>query len=103
MNGAIGTRLPSHSRWVAAYSNNPACTLIRDLVLHPGNLCKSTLKDVHYVYRQPLQQLHIVIDEEMSIFWEPIRGSTSYTRLQLVPTELRDILFVAFHSNPMAS
>jgi hypothetical protein len=35
----------------------------------------------------------------MLIFREPIRGSASYTRLQIVPAELRDILFVAFHSN----
>jgi hypothetical protein len=37
----------------------------------------------------------------MLIFQEPIRGSTSYTCLQIVPAELRDILFVAFHSNPI--
>ncbi len=37
----------------------------------------------------------------MLIFWEPICGSTSYTRLQIVPAKLRDILFVAFHSNPI--
>jgi hypothetical protein len=101
VNGAIGSRLPSRSRWVDAYKNDPACTLIRNLVLHPGKICKSTLKDVHYVYRQPLRQLHIVIEDEMLIFREPICGSMSYTRLQIVPAELRDILFVAFHSNPI--
>jgi hypothetical protein len=42
-----------------------------------------------------------MIEDEMLIFWEPNRGSTSYTRLQIVPAELRDILFIAFHSNPI--
>ena len=37
----------------------------------------------------------------MLIFWEPIRGSTSYTRLQIVPRGLYDIIFIAFHSNPI--
>ena len=37
----------------------------------------------------------------MLILHEPIRGSTSYTRLQIVPVGLRDILFIAFHSNPI--
>jgi hypothetical protein len=37
----------------------------------------------------------------MLIFQELIHGSTSYTRLQIVPAELQDILFVAFHSNPI--
>jgi hypothetical protein len=74
VNGATGTRLPSHDWWVAAYENDAACMRIRDLVINPGKICKSTLKDVHYVYRQPLQQLHIVIKEEMMIFREPIRA-----------------------------
>jgi hypothetical protein len=100
VNDAIGTRLPSHSRWVEAYNSYPACTHIRDLVLHPGKICKSTLQGVHYVYRQPLRQSHIVIEDKILIFQEPIHGSTSYTRLQIVPAELRDILFVSFHSNP---
>ena len=101
VNGAIGTCLPSQSRWVAAYNNDTVCTIIRELVLHPGKICKSTLKEVHYVYRQPLRQSHIVIEGEMLIFREPIRGIASYTRLQIVPVVLRDILFVAFHSNPI--
>jgi len=37
----------------------------------------------------------------MLIFREPIRGSTSYTRLQIVPRGLYDIIFIAFHSNPI--
>jgi len=35
----------------------------------------------------------------MLILQEPICGSMSYTRLQLVPRELRNILFVAFLTN----
>jgi hypothetical protein len=37
----------------------------------------------------------------MLIFWEPISGSDSYTCLTLVPRELYNILFVAFHSKPI--
>jgi hypothetical protein len=35
----------------------------------------------------------------MLTYWEPIRGNTSYTQLQIVPKALFDIVFVAFHSN----
>ncbi len=101
INGAIGTRLPSHSRWIKAYNSDPMCTAICDLVLNPGRICKETLKDVHYAYRQPLRQAHIVIEDKMLILHEPIWGSTSYTCLQIVPVELRNILFVTFHSNPI--
>ncbi len=37
----------------------------------------------------------------MLICWEPIRGSTLYTQSQIVPKALFDIVFVAFHSNPL--
>ncbi len=37
----------------------------------------------------------------MLIFREPIRGSTSYTHLQIVPRGLYDIIYIAFHSNPI--
>jgi hypothetical protein len=101
VNGAIGTCLPSHTCWVEAYGNHPACIAIRDLVLNPGKICKAWLSEVHYAYHQPMRQSHIVIEDEVVILREPIHGSTSYTRLQIVPEELRNILFVAFHSNPI--
>ncbi len=37
----------------------------------------------------------------MLIFRKPIQGSTSYTHLQLVPKGFHDIVFIAFHSNPI--
>jgi hypothetical protein len=101
LNGAIGARLPSHARWVEAYAADPECCAIRGLALSPGKICKETLKSVHYTYHQPLRQSFIVIEEDLLIFWEPIRGSTSYTRLQIVPKGLYDIIFIAFHSNPI--
>jgi hypothetical protein len=35
------------------------------------------------------------------IYREPLAGVGSYTRLQLVPLEFRNILFIAFHANPI--
>jgi len=37
----------------------------------------------------------------MIIYRETIRGSASYTHLQIVPKSLLNIIFVAFHSNPI--
>ena len=37
----------------------------------------------------------------MLILRERIRGGPLFTRLQIVPEGLRDIIFVAFHSNPV--
>ncbi len=101
VNGAIGTRLPSHSCWVEAYTKDPACCIIQDLALNPGKICKATFLEVHYAYHQPLHWSHIVIEDKMLILREPICSSTSYTRLQIVPAKLQNILFIAFHLNPI--
>ena len=37
----------------------------------------------------------------MLILREPISGTSSFTRLQLVPNELVNIIFIAFHTNPI--
>jgi hypothetical protein len=37
----------------------------------------------------------------MFVYQEPIRGSASCTHLQIVPKSLLNIVFVAFHANPI--
>ncbi len=45
----------------------------------------------------------IVLEDGILIYRKPIIGKGSYTRLQLVPREFYNILFVAFHLNPVGS
>ena len=101
VNGAIGARLPSHAWWVEVYATDFECCAIQDLVINPGKICKESLKTAHYSYRQPLRQSFKVMEDDMLLFREPIRGSTSYARLQIVPRGSYDIIFIAFHSNPI--
>jgi hypothetical protein len=42
-----------------------------------------------------------VLEDDILIYRETLEGTGLYTRLQLVPMELRNILFVALHSNPV--
>jgi hypothetical protein len=37
-------------------------------------------------------------EADMLILQEPISGTSSFTRLQLVPNELVNIVFIAFHT-----
>ncbi len=64
-------------------------------------MSNKTLAEVNHNYRGPLRQSNILLENDMLIMREPIAGTSSYTHLQLVPRELRNILFVAFHTNPM--
>jgi hypothetical protein len=72
---------------------------IRDLITNPFKINNMTLNMVNYNYRATLCQSLLVIMDDMLIFREPVCGGSSYTRLQLVPAEFYNIIFVAFHSN----
>jgi hypothetical protein len=101
VNGAIGIWLPSHEKWVQAYSYNSEMSIIRDLILNPSKINTATLNTVNYNFRAPLCQSLIFIENRMLFFKEPICGGSSYSCLQLLPQEFYNILFIAFHSNPI--
>ena len=60
-------------------------SVISSLTLEKFARKLSNLKGIHYSYKKNLHQSFIIIEDNMLIFREPIRGSTSYTRLQIVP------------------
>jgi hypothetical protein len=101
LNGATSTKLPSHSRWKSAYDNDKEMNALRNLVLNPSLISNVSLADVNYNYRSPLRKSQIIIENDMLIFREPISGTSSFTRLQIVPKELYNIIFIAFHANPI--
>jgi len=100
VNGAVCTALPSCERWLQAYNNNLELRAVQEFVLNPSTMSNKTLAEVNHNYRGPLHQSNILLENKMLIMREPIAGTPSYTRLQLVPCELWNILFVAFHTNP---
>ena len=65
----------------------------------PLKISNTTLSTVNYNNRAALHQSFIVIEDDMLILREPVRSGSSFTRLQLVPKEFYNIIFVAFHSN----
>jgi hypothetical protein len=99
VNGVICTRLPSRDCWISAYNNNADMCLVRELAQNPSQITNKRLSEVNHNYCEPLRQSKILIEDGMLILQEPICGSMSYTCLQLVPQELRNIVFIAFHTN----
>jgi hypothetical protein len=85
VNGAIGVQLPSHEKWVQNYSDNKEMSIIRELVLDPSKINTATHNTVIYNFRAPLHQSLIFIENGLLLYKEPIRGGSSYTRIQLVP------------------
>ncbi len=101
VSGAICTRLPSRERWVQVYANDGGLHAVRELALNPSLITTRPLSQVNHNFCGPLRQSLISVKDDMLIFREPISGCDSYTCLTLVPRELYNILFVAFHANPI--
>ncbi len=103
VNGAICLHLPSLNRWVKAYENDSGLIVICELILNPSKICNESLSKVDYNYRGALCKSLLLIENNMIILRELIVGSNSYTHLQIVPRELYNIIFVAFHANPIGA
>jgi hypothetical protein len=104
LSGAVTTQLPTCARWLQAYENDSKLSHIQAIVLNPSILLNTSLWDINYNYHLALWNSLITIEDNMMIYREPILGLAGlYTCLQLVPKEFYNILFVAFHSNPLGS
>jgi hypothetical protein len=101
INGTICTHLPLQQRWVQAYASDPELCAVWDLALNPSKVTNHALSKVNHNYHGPLRQSLIYIKKDMLILQEPIAGMSSFTHLQLVPSELFNIIFIAFHTNPI--
>ncbi len=101
VNCAVCTRLPSRDQWLHTYNNDIELCALRELMLNPSMINNQSLAKVNHNYCGPLRQSLISVENDMHIMKEPIGGTSSYTRLQLVPQELSNLLFIAFHTNAM--
>jgi hypothetical protein len=105
LNGAVGVRLPLPNQWTTAYLDDAETAAIVQFVENPGTITTKNLDaaKLNATYRAALRQLQIILDNGILILQEPISGSESYACLQLVPSHFRNVIFVAFHSNPLGA
>ncbi len=106
LNGMVGgTHLPDHNSWVKAYTEGPKLSAVVSFVKNqnPGTILQHNLKaaQLNAIYCQLLWQWSVKLEDSILFYHEPIASSGSYAKLQLVPTAFRNIVFIAFHSNPL--
>ncbi len=103
LNGAIGVQLPTWLQWVAAYRNNPIMSSMIGFIKNPGTITNKNIEDskLDSNYHTALRQSQIALEDGLLIYREPIASSESYAHLQLIPAMYRNIVFVAFHTNPI--
>ncbi len=105
LNGAVGVRLPSPDQRAQAYLDNTKLAAIIGFVQNPGTITTKSLKaaKLSATYRAALHQSQIALEDGVLILQEPIVGSESYARLQLVPLHFCNLIFIVFHSNPLGA
>ena len=101
MNSAIGVKMPSCKDWLREYSADTETAQLCELVTNPSKINTKTLGKINHNYRGPLRRSQIIIEDDMLVLKDHIHGKGSYIKLQLVPEGLRNIIFIAFHSNPI--
>jgi len=102
VNGAVGTRLPSEDVWKEAYESDEEMSAIKSIVQNPATATKENLMKVDANYRSPLRNSMIVLENNSLVLREQIGlRPSSYVKLRIVPPKLREIIFIAFHANPV--
>ena len=75
-----------------AIQKDDECQLILKMLENPALISQGNLNKIHYTLRQPLQD---------SNMFEKNYSKNISIALKLVPTVVRNIIFLAFHSNPL--
>ena len=101
LNGTTGTRLPSAERWATAITNDDECKLILLMIRKPEEWVKKNIDKVHFIYRNSLRN-GLIVEEHGSLFLKEVfPNDTKFVKLRIVPTSLRNMIYVAFHCNPI--
>lgn len=103
LNGAVGTRVPDNAAWQRAYQSDKNCKEILNMLKNPALVKKENLLKLHYTYRQPMRDSNIVLEDGILYFIERFANDTKFVKLRIVPDELRNIIFIAFHANPIGA
>ena len=68
---------------------------------NPSLITKIHLEKLNYVYRGPIRSSHITLEDGFLILKERVSTQGNFIKLQIVPAELQNIVFIAFHANPI--
>jgi hypothetical protein len=101
LSGATTLKLPTIDTWRQAYQQDDEMKSILAMINNPSTIKKDNLSKTHYVYRQPLRNNCIKLIDGLLYIQETMDISENFMQLQIVPAPLRNIIFIAFHVNPI--
>jgi hypothetical protein len=101
-SGAIGSRLPDNDVWRKALLHDKETKLLLDMIALPSLAeSKEHISQLHHVFRQPARSGLFSVKDGILYMKEPFQNDTKFVSLRIVPAALRNIVFVAFHANPI--
>jgi hypothetical protein len=102
VNGAIGSRIPDNCTWAIALTEDPVTNMLLDMVSSPAIAqSQEVVNKLPYIFRQPARQGHFIMRDKILFMREIFQNDDRYIELKIVPESLRNIIFVAFHANPI--
>jgi hypothetical protein len=101
LSGVTILKLPSIETWKKAYTEDEETNLIINMIRNPSLIKKENLEKIHYVFRQPVRDSKIKLIDDLLYIQESIDIRGNFIQLQIVPTKLRNLIFTAFHANPI--
>lgn len=100
LNGTTATSLPLPDAWENAYTSNSNYLTVIDFLTTPSTFTNKTLHTVHFKYRQPIHQSNIINEGNFLFLKENVNKNT-FTKLRIVPNDVRNVTFLTFYSNPI--
>jgi hypothetical protein len=85
------------------YAADPETKLIMSMITNPSLINKENFKKISFIYRPYLRQggQMAITNNGMLVIYEQLQGSDDMVELQVVPKPLQNVVFCAFHANPI--
>ena len=100
-NSVIHHKLPSDSTWQQAIKKDIECNLILQMLKNPALITTENLQKIHHALRAPLRQSLLYEENDIIFIEDRIPSRNTTVSLKLVPESLKNIVFIAFYSNPI--
>eukprot|EP00984_Skeletonema_dohrnii_P006306 scaffold2258_cov84-Skeletonema_dohrnii-CCMP3373.AAC.7 len=102
LSGAVGRPMPSNKDWITAYESDPNCKLLLAMLRNPSLISQEHVNKLHHIYRQPIRSSLITSEDGILHIHERLyQHESPAIKLRIVPAKLRNVIFTAFHGNPI--
>ena len=103
LNGIVFNALPNPTEWMRAYTSDPNTRQIIKILNNPQLHKESEIRQLHYLYRQPMRDSMIKLQHDRLYLCERIAHQQSIIKLIIVPSSLQKMIFTTFHANPLGA